>query len=33
MKAVFERFLPSELIRALQAAYWSIRLYRVIQEF
>ena len=32
MKALIARFLPDELIRALQAAYWSIRLYRLIQH-
>ncbi|VVP27522.1 hypothetical protein PS858_04142 [Pseudomonas fluorescens] len=29
---VFIRFVPEELIRALQAAYWSIRLIRVLQQ-
>ncbi|MBN4183877.1 hypothetical protein GS393_05403 [Pseudomonas savastanoi pv. phaseolicola] len=27
------RFIPEELIRALQTAYWSIRLIRLIQQF
>lgn len=26
------RFIPEELIRALQTAYWSIRLIRLIQQ-
>lgn len=29
----FIRFIPEELIRALQAAYWSVRLIRIIQQF
>ena len=32
MKNFINRFLPEELIRALQAAYWSIRLIRVLQQ-
>lgn len=24
------RFIPEELIRALQAAYWSVKLFRII---
>lgn len=27
-----KRFIPEELIRALQTAYWSLRLYRIIQQ-
>lgn len=26
------RLIPEELIRLLQTAYWSIRLYRIIQQ-
>jgi len=26
------RFIPEELIRALQAAYWSIRLLKILQQ-
>ena len=29
----FIRYIPEELIRALQAAYWSVRLIRVLQQF
>lgn len=32
MKALMNRFLPEELIRALQAAYWIARFYRLVQE-
>lgn len=32
MKKIIDRFLPEEVIRALQAAYWSVRLFRIIQE-
>lgn len=31
MKKIIDRYLPEELIRALQAAYWSLRLFRIIQ--
>ena len=31
MKIVY-RFIPEELIRALQAAYWSIRLVRILLQ-
>ncbi|SET80402.1 hypothetical protein SAMN05216197_12621 [Pseudomonas graminis] len=27
-----KRFIPEELIRVLQTAYWSIRLIRLIQQ-
>lgn len=33
MKNFVHRYLPEEVIRALQAAYWSVRLFRIIQEF
>lgn len=26
------RFLPEDLIRALQAAYWSIRLFKILLQ-
>ena len=26
------RYIPEELIRLLQTAYWSIRLYRIYQQ-
>lgn len=26
------RFIPEELIRLLQTAYWSIRLYKILQS-
>lgn len=32
MKSFFNRYLPEELIRALQTAYWSIRLFRILQQ-
>ncbi len=32
MKKFLDRYLPEELIRALQAAYWSLRLARVILQ-
>lgn len=32
MKKFIGRYLPEELIRALQAAYWSIRLIRILQQ-
>ncbi len=31
MIAILNRFIPEELIRALQAAYWSLRLARLVQ--
>lgn len=33
LKTFVKRFLPEELIRILQTAYWSVRLYRTFQEF
>jgi hypothetical protein len=32
MKSFISRYLPEELIRALQTAYWSIRLIRILQQ-
>lgn len=32
MKNTF-RFIPEELIRALQTAYWSLRLLKILQQF
>jgi len=32
MKTFIARYLPEELIRALQTAYWSIRLFKVLQQ-
>jgi hypothetical protein len=32
MKLLINRFLPEELIRALQAAYWTIRLVILARE-
>lgn len=32
MKNLVHRYLPEEVIRALQAAYWSVRLFRIVQE-
>lgn len=32
MKKFVRRYLPEEVIRALQAAYWSVRLFRIVQE-
>lgn len=32
MKLFIERYLPEELIRALQAAYWSVRLVRILLQ-
>lgn len=26
------RFIPDELIRAFQVAYWSVRLYKILQQ-
>lgn len=33
IKTFVQRFLPEELIRILQTAYWSVRFYRALQEF
>jgi len=32
MHRLIARFVPEELIRLLQTAYWSIRLYRIYQQ-
>jgi len=32
MKMIIERYLPEELIRALQTAYWSIRLIKILLQ-
>lgn len=32
-KILIQRFLPEELIRFLQTAYWAARLYLTYQEF
>ncbi|MDP9709842.1 UNVERIFIED_ORG: hypothetical protein J2X80_001919 [Pseudomonas fluorescens] len=32
MKNFIDRYLPEELIRALQAAYWSYRLVKVLLQ-
>lgn len=32
LRSFIQKYLPEELIRAFQAAYWSIRLIRIIQE-
>lgn len=32
MKSFVSRYLPEELIRLLQTAYWVVRLFRIIQQ-
>lgn len=32
MKNLLDKYLPEELIRALQAAYWSLRLAKIILQ-
>lgn len=32
MQKFLARYLPEELIRILQTAYWSVRLIRIIQQ-
>ena len=32
MKTIIARYLPEEVIRALQTVYWTVRLYRLIHE-
>ncbi len=33
MRNFVKKYIPEELIRAFQAAYWAIRLIRVVQQF
>jgi hypothetical protein len=29
---IYSRFIPEELIRLLQTAYWMVRLFKIIQQ-